>query len=67
MKIDYKIIADVNRIRPEKSEVDRLIGDSKLLKSLTGWTSTYNLEAGLKETILFYMSSKNIADEDYIV
>lgn len=66
MKIDYKIKEDVTRIRPENSEVDRLIGDSSLLRELTGWNSKFDFEAGLKETVLFYVNSKNIADEDYI-
>lgn len=67
MKIEYKLKEDVTRIRPEKSEVDRLIGDSSLLRDLTGWTSEFDLEAGLKETVLFYMNTQNIADEDYIL
>lgn len=67
MKIDYKLKEDVTRIRPEKSEVDRLIGDSSVLRDLTGWISKFDLEAGLKETILFYMNTKDIADEDYII
>lgn len=67
MQIDFKLKEDVSRIRPEKSEVDRLIGDSSLLRDLTGWNSKFDLKRGLKETVLFYMNTQDIADEDYII
>lgn len=48
-----KIICDEQRLRPEKSEVNRLLGDNTLLKSLTGFTPKTTIEDGLKETIEF--------------
>ncbi|MCJ7443543.1 MAG: SDR family NAD(P)-dependent oxidoreductase [Methanotrichaceae archaeon] len=40
-----------NRIRPEKSEVDRLFADSALAQELLNWKPTVKLEEGLKLTI----------------
>lgn len=48
---DVKIICDEDRIRPEKSEVNRLWADNTKIKNLTGWAPKYDIEAGLRETI----------------
>lgn len=45
------ICCDCERIRPEKSEVDRLLGSNEKLKFFTDWYSKYSLEEGLLETI----------------
>ncbi|ADL52107.1 NAD-dependent 4,6-dehydratase LegB [Clostridium cellulovorans] len=46
-----KIICDDDRIRPEKSEVERLLGSNKKIKSLTNWEPKYSFEEGIAETI----------------
>ena len=46
-----KIVTDEVRLRPEKSEVNRLLGSAALLRSLTGWHPNYTFEEGLAETI----------------
>ncbi|QCX32361.1 NAD-dependent epimerase/dehydratase family protein [Caloramator sp. E03] len=46
-----EIVCDEERIRPEKSEVNRLWADNTKIKELTGWMPRYTLEEGLKETI----------------
>lgn len=46
-----KIICDEQRLRPEKSEVNRLLGSNKKIKQLTNWSPKYSLEAGISETI----------------
>lgn len=48
---DVKIICDENRIRPEKSEVNRLWADNTKIKELTGWTPNYTIDQGLMETV----------------
>lgn len=48
-----KIICDEQRLRPEKSEVERLLGCNEKIKSLTNWTPKYTFEEGLAETIEF--------------
>lgn len=46
-----KIITDDIRIRPEKSEVERLLGANQKIKQLTNWTPEYDLKRGIAETI----------------
>ena len=48
-----KIICDEQRIRPEKSEVNRLLGCNEKIKRLTDWAPQYSFEEGLAETIEF--------------
>ena len=48
---DVKIICDEKRLRPEKSEVNRLLADNTKIKNLTSWSPQYTLDEGLKETI----------------
>lgn len=46
-----KIVCDEQRLRPEKSEVNRLLGANARIKELTDWTQKYTLEQGIAETI----------------
>lgn len=46
-----KIICDEQRLRPEKSEVNRLLGGNEKIMRLTDWKVEYSLEQGLRETI----------------
>ena len=48
-----KIVCDEERLRPEKSEVNRLLGCNEKIMRLTDWKTQYSLEEGLKETIGF--------------
>lgn len=53
------IVCDEDRLRPEKSEVNRLLGSNEKIKRLTNWTPRYTLEQGLKETIDFFRNNLN--------
>lgn len=46
-----RIVCEPERMRPEKSEVNRLLGSNKKLKELTAWNQEYSLSLGLKKTI----------------
>lgn len=46
-----KIVCDQERIRPEKSEVERLLGANRKIMELTNWKPDYTFEQGLAETI----------------
>jgi len=46
-----KIICEQGRIRPEKSEVMKLVCDNTLIREVTGWQPQYTLEDGLIPTI----------------
>lgn len=48
-----KIVCDEKRIRPEKSEVNRLIGSNEKIMSLTNWKQEYTFKKGIAETIEF--------------
>lgn len=48
---EAKIICDKMRLRPEKSEVDRLLGSNEKILNLTEWQQKYSFEEGIRETI----------------
>ncbi|OUP25718.1 NAD-dependent 4,6-dehydratase LegB [Gemmiger sp. An194] len=50
---EAKIVCDEQRLRPEKSEVNRLLGDSTKIRSMTDWKPQYTFEQGLAATIEF--------------
>jgi NAD dependent epimerase/dehydratase len=60
MNSDVRFIEDFQRLRPKNSEVFRLWGDNIKIKSLTGFTPAYNLEAGLRETIEWFTDKENL-------
>lgn len=49
-----RIVCDEERLRPEKSEVNRLLGCNEKIVRLTNWKPQYSLETGLKSTIEFF-------------
>lgn len=49
-----RIVCDEERLRPQKSEVNRLLGSNEKIKKLTGWRPQYTFEEGLKLTIEFF-------------
>jgi NAD dependent epimerase/dehydratase len=48
---DVKIECDQQRIRPQKSEVERLLADNTLATKLLDWKPLFTLEEGLEQTI----------------
>jgi len=48
---DAKIVCDEQRLRPEKSEVNCLLGANAKIKELTDWKQQYTFEQGIAETI----------------
>ncbi len=48
-----RIICEDERLRPEKSEVNRLLGDAAKLRAMTDWKPEYTFEEGLAQTIAF--------------
>ena len=53
------IVIQKKRLRPKKSEVNRLIADTKLLNSLIGNNKNYNFMGGLEETINWIKKNQN--------
>lgn len=56
-----KILCDNQRLRPEKSEVNRLLGSNEKIKKLTNWKPCYSFETGIKETVEWFSKSENLA------
>ncbi len=54
-----KIICDEERLRPEKSEVNRLLGSNEKIKRLTNWSPKYTFEQGIAKTIEFLKNNLN--------
>lgn len=48
-----EIVCDEQRLRPEKSEVNRLLGCNEKILRLTDWKPRYTFRQGLAETIEF--------------
>ena len=54
MRVNIEIKEDTRRVRPPKSEVDRLVCENERLSTISNWHSTYDLNRGLKETIAWF-------------
>lgn len=52
-----RIICDEKRLRPENSEVNRLLGSNEKIKQLTDWSPRYSFEEGIEETIKFFRNN----------
>lgn len=48
-----RVVSDDIRKRPDKSEVERLLGSNKKIMELTDWKPVYTFEEGINETIDF--------------
>jgi len=55
------IISDDMRKRPDKSEVERLLGSNEKLRRFTGWQPQTSLEEGLKLTIEWFLQPQNLS------
>ncbi|MDW7643585.1 MAG: NAD-dependent 4,6-dehydratase LegB [Desulfuromonadales bacterium] len=64
MGVEVEIVTDDKRIRPEKSEVERLWADNRKAKELLGWTPRYGggegLRRGLAKTIEWFTDPGNL-------
>ncbi len=64
MNVDVEIETAGDRIRPEKSEVDRLLADNTKAKQLLGWSPKYNglngFKKGLSETVEWFCNPENL-------
>jgi nucleoside-diphosphate-sugar epimerase len=56
-----RIVGDEQRLRPEKSEVFRLLGSCEKLTTHTGWTKSLSLDEGLDATIAWFADPANRA------
>jgi NAD dependent epimerase/dehydratase len=65
MGVEVDVELDEQRLRPEKSEVERLLADASKAGRLLGWkpalTGTEGLRAGLCKTIEWFSDPENLA------
>ena len=57
LKKEGEVEVEDRRIRPPKSEVMRLVSDTRLAQKLFQWVPRYTLEDGLRETIEWYQQN----------
>jgi len=55
-----KIEVENDRLRPQNSEVYRLLGDNSKLSRLTNWRPKYDLAAGLADTVTWFRKPENL-------
>jgi NAD dependent epimerase/dehydratase len=55
-----KIVSDEQRLRPDKSEVERLLGSNEKITRLTGWKPECTLDEGLRQTIEWFSEPSNL-------
>lgn len=65
MEAEVDIVSDTQRLRPDKSEVDRLWADNSKAKNLLGWKPAFGgaegLRKGLKITADWFSQQENLA------
>jgi len=54
MDLKVKIVSDEQRIRPNQSEVMRLVCDHEKIKKITNWQPQFDLKTGLSKTIQWF-------------
>ena len=60
MGAKVEIEVDPARIRPDKSEVERLQGDASMMKRLTAWSPRHTLREGLEKTVEWFSDPSNL-------
>ena len=64
MGVEIEIETEQQRLRPEKSEVERLWADNSKAKALTGWEPAYGgregFKRGLAETAAWFAAPENL-------
>jgi len=68
MNVDKAVVLDEQRLRPENSEVYRLICDNGKAREKIGWEPQYDFEKGLEATIEFIRQHLHLYKPDeYVV
>lgn len=59
-----KVVCDEERIRPDKSEVNRLLGSNEKIKNITNWKQQYTFKEGIEETISWFKENNKLYKAD---
>lgn len=67
--VDHPIQVEVDpeRLRPEKSEVQRLISDNRLALERIGWSPQVTLDEGLRRTFAWIQGHQQLYAKGYVV
>jgi len=57
---EAKIVSDSIRLRPEKSEVERLFGSNEKIRKYTSWKPETSLNEGIRQTIEWFSAPENL-------
>jgi nucleoside-diphosphate-sugar epimerase len=57
---EAEIVTDTQRVRPQGSEVERLMGSNEKIKKLTPWEISFTLEQGLRETLEWFREKEHL-------
>lgn len=60
MGVEATIETDAQRLRPEASEVDRLISSNAAFTAATGWQPKVSLEEGLRRSVEFFRAHPDL-------
>lgn len=60
MLAEVEFVVDENRVRPERSEVVRLVCDNSKIASLTGYKPIFDIREGLRATIDWFVNPSNL-------
>jgi NAD dependent epimerase/dehydratase len=65
MEAEIKILTDTQRLRPEKSEVERLWADNRKAKDLLGWEPRFGgikgFRSGLEKTMKWFINPEHLS------
>jgi dTDP-glucose 4,6-dehydratase len=65
MGVDVEWVCDEQRLRPEKSEVERLWADNTKARELLGWSPAFGglegFHRGLEQTITWFCEPGNLS------
>lgn len=53
------LVEDSRRVRPSKSEVERLVSDNRLMTELTGWRPRVSLRDGLTRSVEWFKENRS--------
>ena len=67
LKKKLVIEKEKQRVRPAKSEVDRLLADTRLAQEVLDWKPKMDFTAGLKKTIDWYRRNRSLFPKEYVV
>ena len=60
MGVEIEIVTDPQRLRPAKSEVERLCGDNRLISELTDWHPEVSFDEGIRRTIGWFTTGDRL-------